>query len=78
LIEMTVAFMGKDIDMKKCDIWSLILGISKTIYFNLKELPFSEAIKFPVIISNRVKLLSLNGCVRFELADGLCVMFSRN
>lgn len=38
----------------------------KTIYFNFKYLPFSQAIKLPVLISRRVYLKAPKGKIAFE------------
>ncbi|MCI2230247.1 acyltransferase [Polaribacter sp. MSW13] len=38
----------------------------KSIYFNLKYLPFKDAIKFPIIISNKVFLLKTKGTVTID------------
>ena len=38
----------------------------KTIYFNFKYLPFRQALKFPVLISNNVFLLATNGRLHFS------------
>lgn len=37
-------------------ILSFMLSIPKTIYFNLRVLPFKKAIKLPIIISNSVQI----------------------
>ena len=42
-----------------------ICGLPKTIYFNLKCLPFSQAIKLPIFISHRVILASVQGKIIF-------------
>lgn len=42
------------------------LRILRTIYFNLRTLPFSQAIKLPVYIYGRVRLFMLNGTVEFR------------
>lgn len=39
----------------------LILSIPKTIYFNFHYFPIKTAIVFPVIISRKIKLKSLDG-----------------
>ncbi len=38
----------------------------KTLYFNLKYLPFKHAIKFPFLISNKVRLRNVTGKVEIE------------
>ena len=42
------------------------LSIWRTIYFNLRTLPFKIAIKFPVFIYGRVHFFILNGKILFE------------
>ena len=42
------------------------LSILRTIYFNFRTLPFSQAIKFPVYIYGKVRLFMLNGSVEFR------------
>jgi|WetSurMetagenome_2_1015567.scaffolds.fasta_scaffold204373_1 acetyltransferase-like isoleucine patch superfamily enzyme len=45
----------------------LLLKINlKTLYFNFKYLPFSQAIKMPVILSRKVYLLATSGKIVFE------------
>lgn len=38
----------------------------KTIYFNLKYLPFKKALKFPVLISNNTYLREVSGRIHFN------------
>jgi len=40
----------------------------KTVYFNLKYLPFRQAVKVPVLISKRVHLKRVSGSIRFDCA----------
>lgn len=47
-------------------LYLLIRAIPKTIYFNLKYLPFKKAIKFPVVISHRVWLMSVKGRLKID------------
>ncbi len=42
------------------------VSVWRTVYFNLRTLPFKQAIKLPVFIYGRVRLFGLNGNVRFE------------
>lgn len=42
----------------------LILSLPKTIYFNLKTMPFNQACKLPVLIHWRTKFKSLQGKVK--------------
>ena len=46
-----------------------ICGLPKTIYFNLKCLPFLQAIKLPIFISHRVILASLKGKIVFDCGN---------
>ncbi|MDP2573100.1 acyltransferase [Vibrio penaeicida] len=39
-------------------------AIPKSLLFNFRYLPFSQAIKFPVVVSHRVKFLRLGGVVK--------------
>lgn len=41
----------------------------RTVYFNFRTLPFSDAIKMPVYIYGRVRFYMLNGCVEFKDCD---------
>lgn len=38
----------------------------KTIYFNFKYLPFKQAIRIPILISNNVYLRQVSGSIKFE------------
>lgn len=38
-----------------------ISSIPKSLYFNLRVLPFSQAIKLPILVSNKTKFASLEG-----------------
>lgn len=38
----------------------------KTVYFNLKYLPFKDAIKLPILISRNVFLLETNGSIKID------------
>ncbi|HYE12266.1 MAG TPA: acyltransferase [Patescibacteria group bacterium] len=42
-------------------IFLFLLGMPKTIYFNLKYFDFATAIKLPVLVSHRVVLLNTSG-----------------
>lgn len=42
------------------------LSFWRTVYFNFRTLPFSEAVKFPIFIYGKVRLFMLNGEVRLE------------
>lgn len=44
-------------------IFRYLFGLPKSIYVNFRLLPFSQAIKLPIIVSNKTKLISLNGKV---------------
>ncbi len=42
------------------------LSIWRTVYFNFRTMPFRVAVKLPVFIYGRVRLLGLSGKVKFE------------
>ena len=42
------------------------LNIYKTIYVNLRSLPFSIAVKFPIYIYGRCKIISLKGQIEID------------
>lgn len=44
----------------KTHFWELVLSMPKTIYFNFKVLSFSQAIRFPFIVSRHVKIQGVN------------------
>lgn len=48
------------------NIFLLILGLPKTIIFNLKYFPLKHALRFPVFISHRVWLDELSGVVKIN------------
>lgn len=41
----------------------ILLGLHKSIYFNLKYFKIKDAIKLPVLLSGNVELKSIKGCV---------------
>ncbi len=43
--------------------------IPKTVYFNLKYLPFRDALKFPILVSHRVALRRMRGRIRVDQAS---------
>jgi len=43
-----------------------LAAIPKSLYVNLRLLPFNQAIKLPLIVSNKAKLVSLNGSVKLD------------
>lgn len=47
-------------------IYLYILALPKTILFNLRYLPFKQAIRLPVFISHRVYLMDLSGAVKIS------------
>lgn len=47
-------------------IFNLILGLPKTLYFNIKYLGVKNGIKLPVLISSKVKFLKLNGKIEIS------------
>lgn len=52
--------------MKIQTIFLYILGMPKTILFNLKYFPFKLAIRLPVLVSHRVWLMKLSGKVKIS------------
>lgn len=46
-----------------------LLGLPKTIYFNLKYLPIKQAITLPIFISHKVKFLKLKGKIEIDCND---------
>jgi len=51
---------------KITNILHYIAGLHKSIYVNFRLLPFSQAIKLPIIVSRKTKLSSLRGKVKLE------------
>lgn len=53
-------------------------GVLKTIYWNLKILPFRQAVRFPIILGSSCALSSCKrGCIQFEsgcLKPGLLII----
>ncbi len=43
--------------------WLVLLGLPKTILFNLRYLPPAQAVKLPILVSHRVALLDFRGRV---------------
>ncbi|MBD3808325.1 MAG: acyltransferase [Epsilonproteobacteria bacterium] len=43
-----------------------IAGVPKSIYVNFRVLPFSQAIRLPIIVSTQTKLVSLKGKVNLD------------
>jgi acetyltransferase-like isoleucine patch superfamily enzyme len=41
----------------------VLLGLPKTVYFNLRCLPFRQAVRLPILVSHRVALCDLSGGV---------------
>lgn len=50
-------------------LYLFIRAIPKTLYFNLKYLPFKSAIKFPFFISHRVWLMETKGTVKINCEE---------
>lgn len=44
-------------------LFKYLFGIPKSLYVNFKLLPFNQAIKLPIIVSNKTKIISLDGKV---------------
>lgn len=42
-------------------IFKYLFGFPKSVYVNFRLLPFNQALKLPIIVSNKTKLISLNG-----------------
>ncbi len=47
-------------------IYKYIFAIPKSIYVNLRLLPFQQAVKLPIIVSSKTKLFSLSGKVYLD------------
>ena len=58
--------------MKLKLLLSAILSLPKSIYLNLQSLPFSSAIKLPILIHYNTKLNDLSGIVKFEGTPRFC------
>jgi acetyltransferase-like isoleucine patch superfamily enzyme len=43
--------------------WLVLLGLPKSILFNLRYLPLAQAVRLPILVSHRVALLDLRGRV---------------
>ena len=58
----------KIIYRKKRKQWRFFKSVNwlKTIYFNYKKFPYSQAKKLPVVFYGRVKLLNISGDLRIE------------
>ncbi len=56
--------MGKKLKERKSHIhpsfFELFLSFPKSLFFNLKVLPFKQAIKMPIIVSHRTKIIGAN------------------
>ena len=48
---------------------SLFLGLPKSLFVNMKLLPFYQAIKLPILVSHKIRCVSLKG--RFEISGGV-------
>ncbi|HAT4119829.1 hypothetical protein ACV3VZ_01710 [Clostridium perfringens] len=59
--------------MKINNLIKVMLGIHKSIYVNFKMFKFKDAIKFPILLSNNVKIKSLKGKINInnELKIGM-------
>ncbi|WP_415886118.1 acyltransferase [Neptuniibacter sp. QD37_6] len=51
---------------KLIKLFRYLAAIPKSLYVNLHLLPFKQAIKLPIIVSNKTKLISLNGRVKLD------------
>ncbi len=41
--------------------WRYVLGVPKSLFINFRTLPFSQAIKLPILVSHRTRLENLSG-----------------
>ncbi len=55
-------------NLKITKIYLYLMAIPKSIYVNFKFLSFKNAVKFPILISHRVKLKSLSGRISIHNA----------
>jgi len=44
-------------------LFKYLFGLPKSMYINFRLLPFNQAIKLPIIVSNKTKIISLSGKV---------------
>lgn len=51
---------------KVIEIIRYLLSIPKSIYFNFKYFPLETAIRFPVVVSHKVKFRKLSGTIKLE------------
>lgn len=57
------------IELRKVShIFKYFFGLPKSIYVNLRLLPLNQAMKLPIIVSNRTKIVSLKGKVNLGKA----------
>ncbi len=56
---------------RKFESWQSTPGLSiwRTIYFNLRTLPFKQAIKMPIRIYGKIKFASLEGSVQLPVPN---------
>lgn len=59
--------------MKINHLIKVMLGIHKSIYINFKMFKFKDAIKFPILLSDNVKIKSLKGKINInsEIKSGI-------
>ena len=47
-------------------LFKYLFGLPKSIYVNVRVLPFTQAIKLPIVVSYKTKIISLNGKVHLK------------
>jgi len=50
-------------------VYLIIRSIPKTLYFNIKYLPFSQGIKMPILVSHRMWIMNPQGQVTIECEE---------
>jgi acetyltransferase-like isoleucine patch superfamily enzyme len=53
--------------------WHLALSVPKSLVFNLRYFPFAQAIRLPVLVSYRIKLMKLRGSATLTSCRFGCV-----
>ncbi|MBO7529174.1 MAG: hypothetical protein J6T37_04795 [Bacteroidales bacterium] len=54
---------------KRIQAWRLFLAFPRSVWFNFRFLPWSQARKLPILISNKTKIESMSGKVVFDTDD---------
>ena len=52
---------------KLVEIFRYVLGIPKTIYFNFNYFKIADALKFPVVVSNKTNFRHLKGSIKLDV-----------